>query len=87
MIRRLLEHINSLLSDNTHNYLLLTLAALYSGTATAMLVLWIRCGMKPEMELLKDIGSTLIWWGGIVAGAHSSKQIATTMKAAPKAGE
>ena len=87
MIRRLLEHLNDYLSRDLHNYLLLTLAALYTSTSLTMLALWVKTGLKPEMELLKDIGSTLIWWGGIVAGAHSSKTIATTMKGAPKVGE
>jgi hypothetical protein len=68
------------LGNQSHAWLLLMLGLLYGGLVIVLGYQQVKTGQKADVELLKEVGGTLIWWGGIVATGATAKKMTTTIK-------
>ena len=71
-----MDRLNKYLSSDLHNYSIVALLLLYAATVVAVLIY----PQDTRLSMAKDVGTALLGVFGIVAGAHSSKAIATTWK-------
>jgi len=85
--QQLLDYANQFLSANLHNWLLVTLALNFGVMLWVVEIRQLHAGPQ-DQGLVTLASNAMIWWGGIVAAAHSSKAIAVTMNspADPAAG-
>jgi hypothetical protein len=71
--------LNALLSDNLHNYIIVGLFAAWIATLAIALY------DPTRLEILKDVGMTLLGALGIVGGVHAGKEGMKIWKTPPAA--
>ena len=71
LLRAALDASNKLLSENTHNYILVLVAWTWAG-AVGIVLLWPE---PSRLAIAKDCGTTLIGILGVVGGVHAAKSI------------
>jgi hypothetical protein len=47
----------------------------------------LRTGLLPDVAIMKHVGDTLVWWGGIVASGSTLKKMTSTIKGTPPAAD
>jgi hypothetical protein len=79
-MRKAGEWVRDFFSNEAHGWILLGLGILYCGIAATLTRVQLQTGQKPDVELLKEVGGTLLLWGSIVAGGATAKKMTATIK-------
>lgn len=79
-MRKVGELIRDFVGNEAHAYLLLMLGTLYGGIAVALAYQQVHFKINPNISVLKEVGATLIWWGGIVATGSTAKKMTSMIK-------
>lgn len=80
MIRSAASFAREFLGNESHAWLLLMLGLLYGALAVLMAYQQNRTGIAPDIAVLKEVGATLVWWGGIVATGSTAKKMTSMIK-------
>ena len=80
MIHAAARFAREFLGNESHAWLLLMLGLLYGGLALLLARQQFVTGITPDISVLKEVGGTLVWWGGIVATGSTAKKMTSMIK-------
>ena len=70
MIRNIAHFAREFLGNESHAWLLLMLGILYGTLASLLAWQQYRTGVTADIGVLKEVGGTLVWWGGVAQGVQ-----------------